>query len=96
MARGGKREGAGRKPGKMLRLLELLETKGKTDKKNYVDEFVEYLLENYKKDSRLTAWMADHIFGKAPQPISNANDEPFKLTFDPTFNASAPKAKGDS
>lgn len=62
MAKGGKRPGSGRKPGKALRLLDLL-------KKGQIDEFIEFLIDNYKEDSRLMIWMGDHIFGKAPQAI---------------------------
>jgi hypothetical protein len=42
MAIGGKREGAGRKPGKTLRLLDLL-------KEEQINEFMEFLIDNYKE-----------------------------------------------
>jgi len=62
MAKGGARKGAGRKPGKTFRLLDVL-------KQKHIDEFIEFLIDNYKEDARLMIWMGDHIFGKAPQAI---------------------------
>lgn len=62
MAKGGARVGAGRKPGKTVRLLDLL-------KKDQINEFMEFLIDNYKEDARLMIWMGDHIFGKAPQAV---------------------------
>ena len=59
---GGKRPGAGRKPGKMLTLTDYL-------KKKDIDNVMKYLLANYQKDTRLAIWMADHLFGKAPQAL---------------------------
>jgi hypothetical protein len=61
--KGGKRLGAGRKPGsKMLTLRDYLSKKD-------IDTFVEYLLANYMEDSRLMVWLGEHLFGKAPQAI---------------------------
>jgi hypothetical protein len=74
MARGGKRPGAGRKPGKTLRLLEMLNDKGTHDKTDYLAEFMNYLIDNYKEDTRLMVWMGDHIFGKAPQALDITTD----------------------
>lgn len=72
MAKGGKRPGAGRKPGKTVRLLDLLKT-------NDIAEFTAYLLENYKKDTRLATWMGDHIFGKSPQPLTGGDGGPIEV-----------------
>lgn len=76
--RGGKREGAGRKPGsKTLKLLELLQKKGKKTHKNenhYIEEFLDFLLENYMEDTRLMVWMGEHIFGKPTQMHSGDPD----------------------
>jgi hypothetical protein len=72
MARGGAREGAGRKPGKTLRLLDLL-------KQSQIDEFIEFLIDNYKEDARLMMWMGDHIFGKAPQAITGPDGGPIEI-----------------
>ena len=70
MAHGGKRDGAGRPAGsKTLKLLELLEEKGKKEETDYVGEFLEFLIDNYKEDARLMIWMGDHLFGKAPQAV---------------------------
>jgi len=70
--RGGAREGAGRKPGKTLRLLDLL-------KQEQIDEFLEFLIDNYKEDARLMMWMGDHIFGKASQPVTGADGGPIQI-----------------
>lgn len=72
MAKGGARPGAGRKPGKMLALTDYL-------KKQDIDQFMEWLLTTYMDDSRVAIWMADHLFGKAPQPITGADGGPIEL-----------------
>lgn len=65
--RGGKRIGSGRKKGKSLNLKAYLTEKD-------IKEFVEYVLDSYNEDTRLMTWLGDHIFGKAPQPITNGED----------------------
>ena len=37
-------------------------------------EFLADVFERAKKDSRLAAWLGDHLFGKAPQPIQGSGD----------------------
>lgn len=86
MAKGGARPGAGRKPGKMLALTDYL-------KKKDIDTFVEFLLANYMEDTRLMTWMGDHLFGKAPQPVTGADGGALVISFDRAF---APAPKGDS
>lgn len=63
--RGGKREGAGRKPYLYLNLREEIMQR---DPKA-IDTFVEYLLANYMEDSKLMIWVGEHIFGKPQQNI---------------------------
>lgn len=60
-----------------------------------VKTFMEFLLANYMEDSRLMVWLGDHLFGKAIQPLSNADGQPLMIAFDPNFNATARKAEGD-
>jgi hypothetical protein len=72
MARGGAREGAGRKPGKTLRLLDLL-------KQEQIDNSLNSSSTTTKKDARLMMWMGDHIFGKAPQAITGPDGGPIQL-----------------
>ena len=72
MAKGGKRPGAGRPKGSGLNL------------KSYLTEmdiktFIEFLLANYMEDARLMMWMGDHIFGKAPQPITGNEGGPLQI-----------------
>jgi hypothetical protein len=80
MAKGGKRAGAGRKPGKTLKLLEIL-------KQEHIDEFIEFLIDNYKEDARLMMWMGDHIFGKAPQAmeVTGKDGEPLAIQISETI-----------
>ncbi len=74
MAKGGARKGAGRPKGAaMLKLHELM-------KKKDIDQFVEWLLTSYMDDSRVAIWMADHLFGKAPQPITGPDGGPVQVT----------------
>ena len=42
-------------------------------------EFVRWVRENYQKDPQLARWYGDQLFGKAPQPIGNDGDQPFKI-----------------
>lgn len=46
-----------------------------TDRK----EFAKWVKKNYKKDMQLARWYGDQLFGKAPQPIANDGDKPFKV-----------------
>lgn len=78
MARGGNREGAARKPGKALRLLELLEAKAKIDKANCIEELLDFCSRQLQEDARLMMWICDHIFGKAPQAITALTAVPSK------------------
>ena len=65
--RGGARVGAGRKPGStnMARWLDSITEKERLDIKAWI-------LKNYQNNSALAVWVADHTFGKAPQPIEGA------------------------
>jgi hypothetical protein len=83
MAKGGKRPGAGRPPGsKALDFLEKLKAKGKRDhqdEEHYINEYLDFLIDNYKEDARLMQWMGDHIFGKAAQPLTGADGGPIEI-----------------
>jgi uncharacterized protein DUF5681 len=62
----------------LLDLQEMLKKKSKTDghkEDHYANEFLDYLIDNYKEDSRLMVWMGDHLFGKAPQPMHTTPGE---------------------
>lgn len=63
-----------------------------TDRK----EFAKWVKANYKKNPKLAVWYGDQMYGKAVQPIGNADDRPFKLSFDPTFDAPTPQTTGNS
>lgn len=77
---GGKRARAGRKKGsKTLDLLEMLEKKGRKDKTDYIAEFLDFLIDNYKEDSRLMIWMGDHIYGKPAQAITGPDGGAIKI-----------------
>lgn len=67
MAKGGARPGAGRPKGsKMLDLRDYMKEKD-------IKEFFTYLMTTYQTDSRIAVWVADHLFGKAPQPLTGAD-----------------------
>lgn len=38
------------------------------------NEFVSWIMSEYKKDKRLATWVGDHLYGKAPQPIEGTGD----------------------
>lgn len=80
MAKGGARPGAGRPKGSTyISLREMLQERGKKDKKDYIEEFIEFLLANYMEDSKLMIWFGEHLFGKAPQSLdvtTNGKDLP--------------------
>jgi len=66
MARGGKREGAGRPEG----------TRNKRDFLAYwndaeISEFAEFVKDAYKEDMRILGWVGDQIFGKPQQSIDH-------------------------
>lgn len=42
-------------------------------------EFAKWVKKNYQKDPQLAKWYGDQLFGKAPQPIANDGDRPFKV-----------------
>lgn len=65
MANGGKRAGAGRKPGSAWKPF-----------REYVSEeerakFVEFILDQYMGDMRLAQWFGNQLFGQAPQSIDH-------------------------
>jgi len=74
MARGGKRQGAGR-------------PKGSGNKRHILDyweiedihEFFQNLKKRYKKSDRLAVWIGDQISGKAVQPIAGDPENPIKV-----------------
>lgn len=72
MARGGIRPGAGRPEG----------SKGKPSaratiytyfKEADIEEFFEFLKDNYKEDMRLMQWVGDHLLGKPQQSIDHTS-----------------------
>lgn len=71
---GGKREGAGVKEGSIRPNFFKFVTP------DDVQDYMDWVLDNYKKDNKLATWLGDHLFGKAVQPIGNDGDEPFKIS----------------
>lgn len=74
MARGGKRPGAGRKTGSTTRpqLRDFY-----TDKE--LKAFVANLKVRAETDSNLAKFVAEQIFGKAPQPLTNDETGALKI-----------------
>jgi hypothetical protein len=62
MARGGKRPGAGRPPGPLVRITDYWD-------KEAIDEYFEYLRDNYKESDKLMVFVGEHLMGKAPQAL---------------------------
>jgi hypothetical protein len=78
MARGGNRNGAGRPVG----------SKNKKSVRatifNYfseadIEEFFEFLKDNYKEDMRLMQWVGDHLLGKPAQAITGPDGGPIQI-----------------
>lgn len=72
MARGGARPGAGRKKGKALKITEHFTPAE-------IKEFIEFVKDAYKEDMRVLVWLGDHIYGKAPQPVTGEDGGPIKM-----------------
>lgn len=49
-------------------------------------EYAKWVKKNYMKDSNLAKWYGDQMFGKAVQPIGNADGEALIIQFDNAFN----------
>lgn len=71
--RGGKRVGAGRKPGEGL---PRFSTYWKDEE---IKDFFEYLKKRARKSDKIAIFVGEHLFGKATQPVLGENGEP--LTF---------------
>jgi hypothetical protein len=57
-------------------------------------EFLNYVKKNYKKSDKLATWYGDHLFGKAPQPLTGADGGALIISFDNTFSAAtSPSAR---
>ena len=70
------------KGSKTFDLIFMLNEKGKREHQNeehFVEEFLDFLLDNYKEDARLMQWMGDHLFGKAAQTISGPDGGPIQI-----------------
>lgn len=88
MATGGKREGSGRPKGATTRP-QLRDSYTPKELK----DFITNLKEKAKTDLATMRFVAEQIFGKAPQPISNDGDKPLIVQFD---NAFIPSSKESS
>lgn len=66
MAKGGRREGAGRKPGSVT-VRPFREFVTDAEKK----KFVEFILDTYMGDMRVAVWLGNQLFGQAPQSIDH-------------------------
>jgi len=84
MAHGGARTGSGRKPGvrSVPRFADLITDEDK-------QTFKAFMLESYMGDMRLTLWMADQIFGRAPQAIDMRGDLAISIIDDETREKAA-------
>lgn len=71
MAKGGKRPGAGN----VSTLNGWSRKLGDYFTPEEVIAFMDDLKDRAKKDSKIAIWVADHIFGKAPQPIEGTGEK---------------------
>lgn len=49
-------------------------------------EFMIDLKERSKSSDKIAVFVAEHLFGKAMQPIGNPDGSPLSITFDSAFN----------
>lgn len=70
MARGGKRTGAGRPEGSK-NAKSVRATIHTYFSEADIEEFFEFLKDNYKEDMRLMQWVGDHLLGKPSQSIDH-------------------------
>lgn len=73
MAHGGKRAGAGGKKGSIRPNFNMHWSQ------EDIAAYMQWVKENYQNDIRLATWVGDHLFGKAPQPISGDEDNPLTV-----------------
>ena len=73
MAKGGKRQGAGVKKDSIRPKFTAYWSQEE------IEDYMTWLKQNYKDKPELAKYIGDHLFGKAPQPISNDGDNPFKI-----------------
>jgi len=71
MAKGGKREGAGN----VSQLNGWSRKFGDYFTPEEVIAFVADMKERAKTNERIAVWVGEHIFGKAPQPITGTGDD---------------------
>lgn len=76
---GGKRPGAGRKPGPQVpQFRDFVSQKD-------IDAWMEILRDQVVQDNKLLMWALDHYYGKAPQPVQGELGGILKITFDDSF-----------
>jgi hypothetical protein len=85
MALGGKRAGAGRKPG----------SKQKPHISDYwtkdqIASFFNDMYKRQKKDARIAVWCGDQLSGKATQAITGADGGPVEITLVKYANSTPP------
>ena len=60
---------------------------------NDIKDFVTWIKKNYKKNPKLATWYGDHIFGKAPQPLTGFDGGPLHISFDSAFDPASKTTK---
>ena len=74
--RGGKRKNAGNKEGSVRPNFSAFWTQKE------ILAFMDWVKDNYKTDHRLAVWAGDHLFGKAPQPLTGEEGNPIQVIFE--------------
>lgn len=81
MAHGGKRANSGNKLGSVRpKITDYWSQKD-------IDNYFDYLKNNYKKSDRLAVFVGEHIMGKAVQPLSDADGQTLAIAFHAIFNS---------
>jgi len=79
MTHGGERANAGNKTGSIRPKFSMYWSDDE------VKEYIDWVKENYKKDTQLAKWAGDHLFGKAVQPIGSDDGKPIIVQFSNAF-----------
>jgi len=77
--RGGKRKGAGAYEGQVRPKFNMYWSEDE------ISNFMEDLKKRAKKSDKIAVFVAEHLFGKAMQPIGNPDGSPLTISFDPVF-----------
>ena len=76
---GGKRKGAGAYEGQVRPKFDMYWSQDE------IRDFMESLKKRAMKSDKIAIFCAEHLFGKAMQPVGNPDGSPLSISFDPVF-----------